>query len=101
MLINADLSPTHQQFLMEVATMPKLPVSQSKSAAGACCAPGCCDDSTSDAVTTVAAEPEALTATVREKYGAAARRVLESVENAKEAGTSCCEPVSSCCGGAA
>ncbi|HUQ48446.1 MAG TPA: arsenite methyltransferase [Gemmatimonadaceae bacterium] len=42
-----------------------------------------------------------LTATVREKYGAAARRVLESVEEAGTAGVSCCGPVNSCCGGAA
>ena len=70
--------------------MPTLPARMNDSA-GACCAPGCCDDS----------EPKDLTATVREKYGAAARRVLESVENAKVAGASCCGPVSSCCGGAA
>jgi SAM-dependent methyltransferase len=38
---------------------------------------------------------------VREKYGAAARRVLESVESASAAGASCCGPVSSCCGSSA
>ena len=81
--------------------MPALPA-RTKDSAGACCAPGCCDDATTDAVsTTAAAEPAELTATVREKYGAAARRVLESVKNAKAAGTSCCGPVSSCCGGTA
>lgn len=70
----------------------------------ACCAPGCCDDS--DAENTVQAgvatltETESLTATVREKYGAAARRVLESAEAATAAGASCCGPVNSCCGGA-
>lgn len=37
-----------------------------------------------------------ITEIVQEKYGAAARRVLESGEAA-----SCCGPVSSCCGGAA
>ena len=79
--------------------MPTLPA-RTKDSAGACCAPGCCDDSTSDAVMTTVAADE-LTATVREKYGAAARRVLESVENAKVAGASCCGPVSACCGGAA
>jgi SAM-dependent methyltransferase len=44
---------------------------------------------------------EALTATVRERYGAAARRVMESVETAAATGASCCGPASSCCGGAA
>ena len=81
--------------------MPTLPA-RPKDSAGACCAPGCCDDSATEAVTTtVAAEREELTATVREKYGAAARRVLESIESAKVSGASCCGPVSSCCGGAA
>jgi arsenite methyltransferase len=47
---------------------------------------------------TTAAAAESLTATVREKYGAAARRVLES---AAPAAASCCGPVNSCCGGAA
>lgn len=40
-------------------------------------------------------EGSALTEIVREKYGAAARRVLEVGEAA-----SCCGPVNSCCGGA-
>jgi len=44
---------------------------------------------------------ESITATVREKYGAAARRVLQSVEAGQAAGASCCGPVNSCCGGAA
>ena len=38
-----------------------------------------------------------LTATVRDKYGAAARRVLENAAT----GASCCGPVNSCCGGSA
>ncbi len=40
---------------------------------------------------------------MRERYGAAARRVLENAEAVKagELSASCCEPVSSCCGGAA
>ena len=44
---------------------------------------------------------DSLTSTVRERYGAAAQRVLDSVDEAKAAGVSCCGPVSSCCGGAA
>ena len=40
------------------------------------------------------APPSDLTGVVREKYGAAARRVLEVNETA-----SCCGPTSSCCGG--
>ncbi len=43
-----------------------------------------------------AANNEALTALVREKYGDAARRVL-----AAEGTASCCGPVNACCGGAA
>lgn len=39
--------------------------------------------------------PEELRSTVKEKYGQAAKRVLEG------AGSSCCGPVNSCCGGAA
>jgi SAM-dependent methyltransferase len=87
--------------------MPTLPMPIAKTDAGACCAPGCCDDTTdtaaSDAAVTAAtsAAGETLTATVREKYGAAARRVIEGIESPKESGGSCCGPVSSCCGGAA
>lgn len=40
--------------------------------------------------------PEALSRVVQEKYGEAARRVLDAGEAA-----SCCGPVNSCCGGAA
>jgi SAM-dependent methyltransferase len=39
--------------------------------------------------------PDALTQVVQEKYGAAARRVLQA-----EGAASCCGPVSSCCGAA-
>jgi SAM-dependent methyltransferase len=42
-----------------------------------------------------------LIETVQEKYGAAARRVLEGVEQGKSEAASCCGPVNSCCGGAA
>ena len=42
-----------------------------------------------------------LTETVQEKYGAAARRVLEGVQQGKTEAASCCGPVNSCCGGAA
>lgn len=43
----------------------------------------------------------ALTETVQEKYGAAARRVLEGVQQGKSEAASCCGPVNSCCGSAA
>ena len=83
--------------------MPILPLKIANTdATAACCDSGCCDDAAGTA--TAAATPaigEALAATVREKYGAAARRVIESVDDAKASGVSCCGPVSSCCGGAA
>ncbi|MEJ7813040.1 MAG: arsenite methyltransferase [Gemmatimonadaceae bacterium] len=90
---------------MPTAPLKTLPVA----AAGgsACCAPGCCDDTTTDTTDTAdsavaaPASGEALTVTVREKYGAAARRVLQGVEAAHAAGASACGPVSACCGGAA
>lgn len=91
--------------------MPTLPLhsTDTDTDTGACCAPGCCDDTsvtpTAPSRATVAAPPlaappvtETLTATVREKYGAAARRVLDGVAEA-QAGASC-GPVSSCCGAA-
>ena len=92
--------------------MPTLPLKIANDDAIACCAPGCCDDGVETATATATAAAiaasatapahgEALTATVREKYGAAARRVLESVDDAKASGVSCCGSVSSCCGGAA
>ncbi len=68
--------------------MPRLPIAATDAA---CCGPDCdCNDTS--AATAAAGE---LTATVREKYGAAARRVIE---NAGAGG--CCGPVNSCCGGA-
>ena len=83
--------------------MPTLPLKIANTdATAACCDSGCCDDAAGTA--TAAATPaigEELAATVREKYGAAARRVIESVDAAKGSGVSCCGPVSSCCGGAA
>ena len=91
--------------------------------AGACCSSGCCSDdadtaelpaagTTLSASATPAAAPvaaaaaapatgEELAATVRERYGAAARRVLESVGTREEVAASCCGPASSCCGAAA
>ena len=42
-----------------------------------------------------------LIETVQEKYGAAARRVLDGVQEGKSEAASCCGPVNSCCGGAA
>src|SRR3954452_24235623 len=85
--------------------MPTLPIA-SKKDAGACCAPGCCDDGAERAtdtapVATALPNADALTATVRERYGAAARRVLDAVATASPAAASCCGPVNSCCGGAA
>ena len=80
--------------------MTTLPITESSS----CCPPGCCDDTAEDAsvaTATAAAEQEALTASVREKYGAAARRVLDAVDSAEPAAASCCGPVNSCCGAAA
>jgi SAM-dependent methyltransferase len=73
--------------------MPAQPLESIVPDAGACCADGCCDATPGGA--------ETLTATVRERYGAAAQRVLERVETGKVGGTSCCGPVSSCCGSAA
>lgn len=69
-----------------------------------CCAPGCCDAASTGASVATAsarAEQEALSETVRDKYGAAARRVLDAVESAAPGAASCCGPVSSCCGAAA
>ena len=45
----------------------------------------------------MSATPLPVTDVVREKYGAAARRVLEAAPQAE----GCCGPVNSCCGGAA
>lgn len=89
-----------------------------------CCQAGCCDDTASGddsvgtAVSVVApgtagrqplaptvAAPAVsagdLTETVRERYGAAARRVMAGVEEAESIAASCCGPVSSCCGASA
>jgi len=80
--------------------MPTLPATEKT----ACCAPGCCDDSSDELVgvsATAISESDDIANTVREKYGAAARRVLESVEAAAATSAGCCGPVNSCCGGAA
>jgi arsenite methyltransferase len=96
--------------------MPTLPL---KTDAGACCAPGCCDDANETAVAVIdapataavaktdtlldaPARGEELAETVRERYGAAARRVMETGQ--KTSASSCCGPVdavNSCCGAAA
>ncbi len=78
--------------------MTALPVTENTS----CCAPGCCDDDADpkNNASLKATEKETLASTVREKYGAAARRVLDSVETAATTGASCCGPASSCCGAA-
>jgi ubiquinone/menaquinone biosynthesis C-methylase UbiE len=94
-----------------ILVMPALPLATEK-AANACCDSGCCSetgDSTSRNSTTTSqpsgAAPadlagESLTEAVRERYGAAARRVLERVDDTSVV-ASCCGPVSSCCGAAA
>jgi SAM-dependent methyltransferase len=83
--------------------MSLLPLVRLDAPSGACCTTDCCDDSVASLTVASPApdERDALTETVREKYGAAARRVLEGVEQAKSSGAACCGPVSSCCGGAA
>ncbi len=83
--------------------MPTLPFQSDETGAGACCASGCCNEPDAAPTATIAAPAvgEALAATVREKYGAAARRVLDGVAEAKATGASCCGPVSSCCGATA
>src|SRR5687768_13590440 len=100
--------------------MTAMPLQTLTKDAGACCAPGCCDDANaventiSSVASVIAGKPalaptivtpavtaSELTETVRERYGAAARRVMEGVTEAKSVAASCCGPVSSCCGGAA
>ena len=82
--------------------MPTLPARKKD----ACCAPGCCDDGAQGApehtdarATTATVAAVDVADTVRERYGAAARRVLDAVQAKPAAG--CCGPVSSCCGAAA
>ncbi|HUX34919.1 MAG TPA: arsenic resistance N-acetyltransferase ArsN2 [Gemmatimonadaceae bacterium] len=78
--------------------MPTLPLApqSATSDASACCGPDCgCNDTAAGAAATTTADD--LTATVRDKYGAAAQRVLDSAA----AAGGCCGPVNSCCGGAA
>ena len=70
-----------------------------------CCGPDCCGPDAAKDAAPVAAEtlaptmhlPEDVTATVRERYGAAAQRVMDRSGSA----ASCCGPVNSCCGGSA
>jgi arsenite methyltransferase len=99
--------------------MPTLPLKVATTDSGACCAPGCCDTTAESAeaappmsataapVTHAgvgSASPTAadtLVATVKEKYGAAARRVIEGTDDAKAVAASCCGPVNSCCGATA
>ena len=89
---------------------PVLPLKSATASANSCCGPDCCppDDAAATATATVAAATSApdvrpaedIAESVRERYGAAARRVLERVDD-KAAAASCCGPVSSCCGAAA
>ncbi|HVA56331.1 MAG: arsenic resistance N-acetyltransferase ArsN2 [Gemmatimonadaceae bacterium] len=76
--------------------MPILPIVTKADAGAACCGPDCCNEEPA-ATHTATTTADALTATVREKYGAAAQRVLATAG----AAASCCGPVNSCCGGAA
>src|SRR5689334_8051827 len=81
--------------------MPTLPV-KTIGDADACCGSDCCTDVARESTTAAAHEAasasstDSLTATVREKYGAAARRVLTGEGVPAE----CCAS-SGCCGGAA
>ena len=106
--------------------MAAQPLIQLGDTQSACCAPGCCSDPAAEiaaaaASATPGVEPAsigasavsipsqasasvaaaALTTTVRERYGAAARRVLESGADAGHVSASACGPVNSCCGAAA
>jgi len=82
--------------------MSTLPIDTTKEP---CCGPGCCDDTRTGATTsaTPADAPGAtalaseLTATVRQKYGAAARRVLSG----EGVPADCCSKTSCCTGSAA
>lgn len=88
--------------------MASLSIKPEQGISSACCAPGCCDDSAKSeseepAGVSSGSSPasEDLQATVRERYGAAARRVLESVDSPVASGASGCAPASSCCGASA
>ena len=67
-----------------------------------CCGPECCDSTGATAATSTAAPtlaptmhlPADVTATVRERYGAAAQRVMDRSGDA----ASCCGPAHPCCG---
>ena len=77
--------------------MPELPLAPSMpdSNAAACCGPECCPPDSA-----AAPAAESLAITVREKYGAAAQRVMNRPPDAAVK-TDCCGPVNSCCGAAA
>ncbi len=77
--------------------MPTLPIAPPPADSAACCGPDCCNDAPAHPSNSMAVHASSdLTATVREKYGAAAQRVLDGV-----ASGGCCGPVNACCGGAA
>src|SRR5690349_1932433 len=83
--------------------MTTLPMQHDADSA-ACCDTGCCGGEKATIAAPPHGEPlagEQLAATVRERYGAAARRVMDGVAQAQAASASCCGPVSSCCGSAA
>ena len=89
--------------------MSALPIAtDATNGSASCCGPTCCADDAAGGTTTPAIE---VAEVVREKYGAAARRVLEGIARHDAAGAvpgadpgaaaaSCCGPVSSCCGAA-
>ena len=88
---------------------PVLPLKSSTASAKSCCGPDCCapEESTAAVATATAAAPdvrpaEDIAAVVREKYGAAARRVLDGIEQQEKGGAAAiaCGPASSCCGAA-
>ena len=99
---------------LPIAASTAAAASADPSTAASCCGPTCCGgDDTAGATASPAGAslplvPDAdVTAIVREKYGAAARRVLDGIARHEATGAqdavaaaaaSCCGPVSSCCG---
>jgi len=82
--------------------MSTLPIATEKES---CCGPSCCDDTSISAITSAPVAPtsgakvpeDALATTVREKYGAAARRVLSG----EGVPADCCSRTGCCSGSAA
>jgi arsenite methyltransferase len=76
--------------------MPSLPITTKSTDETSCCGPECCGGNAADSAPATTAASGDLTATVREKYGAAAQRVMD-----RAVAANCGGPVNSCCGGAA